>query len=689
MKRSCLSILLALFLLTSVSMAVPHLQPLNKSLSKLPPLDTFNDTIAYDNGTVQWWYGGLTTFRLATKFTPLTTFEVQRVIIALNGTSTTPVNLYLKADSSGYPGGAPLWSGTLLYNLSTTWLGTTIDTTGAPQYTFAGGSNFWLQVNSNGPPSEIYDAAQVVPPRSKTWWAGFGGWVDSPGDNFIRALGEYGTGPIVDVGVDSVWHGQNFFLPNPGTIQVGAKAHNFGTASATFQVACSLFTEQTGPAYVFFTALTPQTITVAAGGTQNVTFPSTAISTNNRYKIRVRTTLAGDINPDNNTKETETQIFTAPAELRYDDGVFAGAAYSSTAGDSWAMKFNPNLTSYTITQVKVEVTQTAGELAARIQVVNDNGAGGAPSTVLWETVQLMTTGWNTFNVNIPGQSGAFYVNYVFENGASTSALRMDNYPSSGQGWVRNTNVWTADPTADDWMMRATVSTGAAPSVDISMSPVSPPIQIPAIGGSFDYNATLTNLGGSPVTFDVWIMVILPTGGYYGPVLGPVSLTLPGSGSITRTRTQSVPGSAPAGTYTYRGYVGTYSTAWDSSSFQFTKLAAGNGAGSPIGEWNNSGESFNPWQSEPAATPAEFSLREAYPNPFNPTTTIGFTLPEAGFVNLSVYDVNGRLVSTLVNGWREAGMQEVIFDASHLPSGLYIYQLTSDDHAAMNKVVLMK
>ncbi len=137
MKRSCLSILLALFLLTSVSMAVPHLQPLNKSLSKLPPLDTFNDTIAYDNGTVQWWYGGLTTFRLATKFTPLTTFEVQRVIIALNGTSTTPVNLYLKADSSGYPGGAPLWSGTLLYNLSTTWLGTTIDTTGAPHSSIA------------------------------------------------------------------------------------------------------------------------------------------------------------------------------------------------------------------------------------------------------------------------------------------------------------------------------------------------------------------------------------------------------------------------------------------------------------------------------------------------------------------------------------------------------------------------
>ncbi len=131
-----------------------------------------------------------------------------------------------------------------------------------------------------------------------------------------------------------------------------------------------------------------------------------------------------------------------------------------------------------------------------------------------------------------------------------------------------------------------------PNVSVTLTPINPPIVIPATGGSFNYTAAVANNETTAQTFDTWIMVQLPSGSYYGPVLGPVNLTLPAGASISRQRTQNVPASAPAGDYDYIGYVGTYNTTvWDSSSFNFTKLGAGvSGLGS--GEWITTGEPFS-------------------------------------------------------------------------------------------------
>ncbi len=88
-------------------------------------------------------------------------------------------------------------------------------------------------------------------------------------------------------------------------------------------------------------------------------------------------------------------------------------------------------------------------------------------------------------------------------------------------------------------------------------------------------------------------------------------------------------------------------------------------------------------------PIAFSLSGAYPNPFNPTTAISYQLSALSFVNLTVYDVQGRMVAELVNGWRNAGVHEVIFNASGLASGIYLYQMITGDHTANGKMVLMK
>ncbi len=89
------------------------------------------------------------------------------------------------------------------------------------------------------------------------------------------------------------------------------------------------------------------------------------------------------------------------------------------------------------------------------------------------------------------------------------------------------------------------------------------------------------------------------------------------------------------------------------------------------------------------TPDEFALYQAYPNPFNPTTAISYQLAASSLVNLTVYDIAGRKVAELVNGWRNAGMHEVNFDASNLASGIYLYRLSAGDFTASGKMVLMK
>ena len=85
----------------------------------------------------------------------------------------------------------------------------------------------------------------------------------------------------------------------------------------------------------------------------------------------------------------------------------------------------------------------------------------------------------------------------------------------------------------------------------------------------------------------------------------------------------------------------------------------------------------------------YSLSQNYPNPFNPSTTIDYQLPKPGFVNLTVFDVLGQEVKTLVNEYKQAGTYNVRFDASELPSGVYFYKITSGDFTSTKKLTLIK
>jgi hypothetical protein len=88
-------------------------------------------------------------------------------------------------------------------------------------------------------------------------------------------------------------------------------------------------------------------------------------------------------------------------------------------------------------------------------------------------------------------------------------------------------------------------------------------------------------------------------------------------------------------------------------------------------------------------PGKFELSQNYPNPFNPTTTIKFSIPEAGYVKLTLYNILAQEIKTLINESKEAGVHTINFNASDLNSGLYIYKLEVNGLTQTRKMTLVK
>nr|HQV34537.1 T9SS type A sorting domain-containing protein [Calditrichia bacterium] len=93
-------------------------------------------------------------------------------------------------------------------------------------------------------------------------------------------------------------------------------------------------------------------------------------------------------------------------------------------------------------------------------------------------------------------------------------------------------------------------------------------------------------------------------------------------------------------------------------------------------------------------PPDFHLAQNYPNPFNPATTIAFDLPAAQRVEISVYDISGRRVATLLDGLRNAGRHTLRWNGKDdngksMPSGVYFYRISTPGHQAAKKMILLK
>lgn len=91
----------------------------------------------------------------------------------------------------------------------------------------------------------------------------------------------------------------------------------------------------------------------------------------------------------------------------------------------------------------------------------------------------------------------------------------------------------------------------------------------------------------------------------------------------------------------------------------------------------------------ASVPRTFALAQNYPNPFNPTTTIEYSLPEAGSTRLTVYDMLGRELVRLTDGFQSEGPHTVVFDGAQLSSGMYLYDLRQGSHSVTRRMMLIR
>jgi predicted outer membrane repeat protein len=99
-------------------------------------------------------------------------------------------------------------------------------------------------------------------------------------------------------------------------------------------------------------------------------------------------------------------------------------------------------------------------------------------------------------------------------------------------------------------------------------------------------------------------------------------------------------------------------------------------------------------NDPNELPQKFALHQNYPNPFNPITTLRYNLPENGLVNITIYDIMGRVVKTLINGSQTAGYKTIQWNATNdrneqVSAGLYLYTIQAGEFRQTKKMVLLK
>jgi len=277
-------------------------------------------------------------------------------------------------------------------------------------------------------------------------------------------------------------------------------------------------------------------------------------------------------------------------------------------------------------------------------------------------------------------------NPVFNGAYDLTALGTTIDPG---GWTHlELNDWDEDGDLDlvygEWNGEVYIHLNLSDDLETTLTPYGTPIQIPASGGSFDFNATIANNSDYVVNATVWLAAKMPSGSVTG-ALDQATLNMPVGGDLSRDRTQVVPDYAPAGNYEYLLRWGVLpDQPWSEASFPFTKLGTSDGSEDLTG-WLTSGESF----TKASLVPEESVLLGAYPNPFNPATVIKYQVTEDSRVIVKVFDISGRRITTLVDGIRDAGQHEVIFDASGLSSGIYLYTLDAGTYHASGKMVLMK
>jgi Immune inhibitor A-like, MAM domain/Secretion system C-terminal sorting domain len=245
-------------------------------------------------------------------------------------------------------------------------------------------------------------------------------------------------------------------------------------------------------------------------------------------------------------------------------------------------------------------------------------------------------------------------------------------------------------TIDDFALYGTGGGVEPDPVTLTLTPTT--AVVPPTGGDVVYDAQLVSLIGMTYPgLRYQTFATLPNSNVVGPIDNlPFNLT-PFMDVTVVGLTITVPAGAPAGVYTLEGIAGVPGNPANqvNDSFTFEKIGA---AGTyNEGDWAGNGSFITADDAEVVAIPTDFAMNKAYPNPFNPSTSVMIALPQASDLTVSVFNVMGQQVATLANGKFNAGQHNFSFDAANMASGLYFIQAVSGSGElnAIQKITLMK
>lgn len=225
-----------------------------------------------------------------------------------------------------------------------------------------------------------------------------------------------------------------------------------------------------------------------------------------------------------------------------------------------------------------------------------------------------------------------------------------------------------------------------PTLLVTMEPQNPPIVIPASGGMFNFTAGVENVSPVIQTFDFWIMTDLPNGMPFGPILLRENISLAAAGSVSRLISQQVPAGAPSGTYYYYGIAGDYpNDIVATEGFNFTK-ESGSDYGGVYNDWNINGWEETVASGQQIQEDVSIDIR---PNPFNPITQVEFTLPQSSVVEIRIYDIHGRQIAVLHDGFLANGFHAITWNGANQASGVYLLNLRTPEGSVTEKLLLLK
>ena len=417
---------------------------------------------------------------------------------------------------------------------------------------------------------------------------------------------------------------------------------------------------------------------ITAGSVVALAYPDVWV-VDTTYGLRAVATVTrpGDMVAANNQTVAEVHALTVGSqavELAYDDGA-ADDEWSWSGGDGgMANEFVPPVYPAEITHLRFYILYNGDNNGYSAHIYDNDGPGGSPGTELWTTTVANPASADWSEIDVPAgavtiTSGLFYVAWMQMGDTIRFGLDADAPPFSRRAW-EYTGSWSTSRRApnSDLMIRCSVR-------DLEPAPLPYRRMQPADSSTQDLNT-------SNVVHFAWRQTTDPDD---SPVSYLVKLWVPSLGF-----SDQIAVAAPDTAVDYNWPIPTVPTL-DEIFWAFWNVAAISGTDTT---WAFGPGRFRIDYPTAVETPAgalvitDYAL-SAYPNPFNPTTRIGYDLPDAGTVELKVFNLMGEVVATLVSGRHEAGRFSATWDGAQAPSGTYFAVLRTPNATRVQKLLLLK